>query len=380
MPFPSGLKPFLRFQKLPGTALAQARAAIEGDVDFRKRLASLATIDFVDQLGLLWLTRPDGWSETVAEIRPVKLVDDEAALRREERRRLAAQASALRGRVELLNLATDLERERTAKSDVMAEFDRLRGELDDMRTRLREAQRAEHAAAQALAKVESELHDARSTASVPEPNPVAEPTSRPVIDTTAVRTLLDDAVSASTDALRLLTAAIGELHEVDDQAESGAARPERQGHARRKAIRLPGGVLADTVESAEFLLRSKGARTLIDGYNVAKLGWPSLDLDHQREQCIVAAENMAKRWNMTVTIVFDGATIEGAHTSTRRRVRIVYSPAGVSADDVLRAEVACVDVGKPVVVVTNDRAIITDVVAAGANTVSSDDFLVLLRR
>ena len=31
----------------------------------------------------------------------------------------------------------------------------------------------------------------------------------------------------------------------------------------------------------------------------------------------------------------------------------------------------------PVVVVTNDRAIITDVVAAGANTVSSDDFLVL---
>jgi predicted RNA-binding protein with PIN domain len=81
-----------------------------------------------------------------------------------------------------------------------------------------------------------------------------------------------------------------------------------------------------------------------------------------------------------MTIVFDGATIEGAHTSTRRRVRIVYSPAGVSADDVLRAEVAAVEVNKPVVLVTNDRAIVTDVAAAGANTVSSDDFLVLLRR
>jgi predicted RNA-binding protein with PIN domain len=52
----------------------------------------------------------------------------------------------------------------------------------------------------------------------------------------------------------------------------------------------------------------------------------------------------------------------------------------VSADDVLRAEVAAADVAKPVVVVTNDRAIITDVVAAGANTISSNDFLHLLRR
>jgi predicted RNA-binding protein with PIN domain len=89
---------------------------------------------------------------------------------------------------------------------------------------------------------------------------------------------------------------------------------------------------------------------------------------------------MAKRWNMTATIVFDGANVEGAHAASRRRVRIVYSPAGVSADDVLRAEVAAQDPEKPVVVVTNDRAIIKDVVAAGANTIASDDFLVLLRR
>ncbi len=81
-----------------------------------------------------------------------------------------------------------------------------------------------------------------------------------------------------------------------------------------------------------------------------------------------------------MTIVFDGATVEGAHAPTRRRVRIAYSPEGVSADDVLRAEVAGIGPDQPVVVVTNDRAIITDVVAAGANTVSSDDFLVLTRR
>jgi predicted RNA-binding protein with PIN domain len=138
--------------------------------------------------------------------------------------------------------------------------------------------------------------------------------------------------------------------------------------------------LAGTAEAAEFLLRVKGAVILIDGYNVAKLGWPALELDEQREHSIKATENMAKRWNISMTIVFDGASVEGAHSSTRRKVRITYSPKGVSADDVLRAEVAGVDSTKPVVIVTNDRAIITDVTAQGANTVSSDDFLALLRR
>jgi predicted RNA-binding protein with PIN domain len=138
--------------------------------------------------------------------------------------------------------------------------------------------------------------------------------------------------------------------------------------------------LAGTIEAAEFLLRVKGAVILIDGYNVAKLGWPDLELDQQREQSITATENMAKRWNVGLTIVFDGASVEGAHSSTRRKVRITYSPKGVSADDVLRAEVAGVDSAKPVVVVTNDRAIITDVVAQGANNVSSNEFLAVLRR
>ena len=177
----------------------------------------------------------------------------------------------------------------------------------------------------------------------------------------------------------MLNEALAELAPVDDAAPD-PARQNRQRPARRKPMRLPGGVLAGSVEAAEFQLRLKGALVLVDGYNVAKLGWPTLDLEQQREQSIMAAENLAKRWNMAMTIVFDGASVEGAHSSTRRRVRITYSPAGMSADDLVRAEVAAADVAKTVVVATNDRAIITDVAALGANTVSSDDFLVLLRR
>jgi predicted RNA-binding protein with PIN domain len=373
MPFPVELRRFLRFHKLPPTALAQVRAAIEGDPDFRKRLASVATTELVDEIGALWLSRPDDWEQAIADLLPQRIVDDESALRREERRRLAAQQAAARSGAELLGVTAELERERAAKSALTAERDRLRGELGEVRARLREAQRAEHATAQALAKVESEVVELRGAA----PEPI--PTLTPTVDAAAARSLIDDAVLASGDILRLLSEALAALAPVDDAA-TDPARQNRQSRARRQPVRLPGGVLAGSVEAAEFHLRIKGAHVLVDGYNVAKLGWPTLDLEHQREQSIMAAENLAKRWNMAMTIVFDGASVEGAHSSTRRRVRITYSPAGMSADDLLRAEVAGADVAKPVVVVTNDRAIITDVTALGANTVSSDDFLVLLRR
>ena len=375
--FPAELKRFLRFHKLPPTALSQVRAAIDGDEDFRKRLASVATTELMDEVGVLWLIRPDGWEQSVADLLPEQVVDDAAALRREERRRVAAQEAAARARAEMLGLAGELERERAAKAVLTSEGDRLRSELEDLRQRLRETQRAEHATAQALAKAEGELDDLRRNAAVPVPTPEPAP---PVLDTTAAKGLLEDAVSASTDVVRMLTEALGELAAVGVEATADELPPGRPTRARRKPMRLPGGVIAGTIEASEFLLRVKGAERLIDGYNVAKLGWPALELDQQREQCMAAVENMAKRWNMPITIVFDGASVEGAHATVRRKVRIVYSAAGVSADDVLRAEVAATDVAKPVVVVTNDRAIITDVVAAGANTVSSDNFLALLRR
>lgn len=373
--FPPELKRFLRFHKLPPAALSQVRAAVEGDDDFRSRLASVATIELVDQSGMLWLARPPGWEEEIAALVPEQAGDGETAMRREERRRQAAQESAARARAELLSLGAELERERGAKAGLVADVDRLRAEVDELRQRLREAQRAEHATTQALAKTESDLHEARQA-----PLQAVAP-AVPTLDAAALHDLIDGALSTSAESVRLLTEALREIEERDDpvgfEPEVPAPRSRR---SRRKAVRLPGGVLAGSVESAEFLLRTIGANTLIDGYNVAKLGWPSLDLDHQREQITVAAENLAKRWNIAMTIVFDGAAVEGAHASGRRRVRIVYSPAGVSADDVLRDEVAALGHDQPVVVVTNDRAIITDVVAAGANSVTSDAFLALSRR
>jgi predicted RNA-binding protein with PIN domain len=119
---------------------------------------------------------------------------------------------------------------------------------------------------------------------------------------------------------------------------------------------------------------------LIDGYNVAKLGWPALALDMQRQVLLDAVENVARRYGSDLTVVFDGAEVIGASSDQRRLVRVVYSPEGVIADDVIRSEVARLPASRHVIVVTNDKAIVTDVRAMGANTVSSDRFVALARR
>ena len=147
------------------------------------------------------------------------------------------------------------------------------------------------------------------------------------------------------------------------------------GPAGRIALALPGGVARDSRRATEHLLRAARALVLVDGYNVAKRAWPEDDLAVQRSRCLDLVDDVARRFGADVTVVFDGADVVGAHAPGRRLARVVFSSAGVTADDVIRAEVAGTSVERPVVVVTNDQAIRRDVAAAGANLVTSDAFL-----
>ena len=114
-------------------------------------------------------------------------------------------------------------------------------------------------------------------------------------------------------------------------------------------------------------------------WSVAKLAWPKLDLAGQRVVLLDAVENLARRYGSDVTVMFDGADIVGANADQRRVIRVVYSPEGVIADDVIRDEVRRLPASRPVVVVTNDQEIVRDVRAMGANTMSSDQLLALIR-
>ena len=331
----------------------------------------VATRELVDEIGMLWLTRPDGWQDQAATLAAgsgPRSLDDAGELRREQRRREAAEAAATRSRLDLTSAREQLAAAQAAAAVNDAEVQRLAAELAAMRTQLQQLERAvkkraagADAATERAGSIEAELAGVRAelAAAVAARDAALADRAEPhggAFDVERVRALLHEALAATRGP-----------------AASGRRR-------QRKPIAVPGGLYGNSDAAAEHLLRTPDVVVLIDGYNVAKLGWPGLSLEQQRNKCIETAENVARRWGTLLHVIFDGTTVVGARASGRRLVRVSYSPEGVIADDVLRAEVAALDADRHVVVVTNDQAVITDIRAAGANSLSSDAFLALARR
>ena len=384
LPVPSSLKPHLHKPRLPTSSLGAVRRIVEGDDVFRSRVAVGAVPELVDPIGMLWLRRPPGWEaqveELVASVEADRAAAESAALlHREEKRREAAEHAAARTRAELVELhdrvaalGAELHDRRADVAKLQDELAEVRAELVDARIELRHARDREAAAVGRAERADAERRAAldRSVA--------AEGVRDEVLADRAAVTA-DAAELASAAALAGdLAAQLAALARRGDDRVVGAGGADDE-RARRRPLSLPGGVANDSDAATAFLIRS-GASVLVDGYNVAKLGWPDRDLALQRRALLDATENLARRHGADVTVVFDGADVVGAHTDERRLVRVVWSPAGVIADDVLRAEVARLPVGRPVVVVTNDAAVVADVRAAGANVVSSNRFLTLARR
>jgi predicted RNA-binding protein with PIN domain len=106
---------------------------------------------------------------------------------------------------------------------------------------------------------------------------------------------------------------------------------------------------------------------VVDGYNVTKTAWPELPLERQRERLLTGLAPLAARSGAEVTVVFDAAdTAERPLVNRPRGVRVLFSPVGVIADDVIRDVVAAEPRGRPVVVVSSDRAVAVDVASSGA--------------
>ena len=120
-----------------------------------------------------------------------------------------------------------------------------------------------------------------------------------------------------------------------------------------------------------------GAHLIVDGYNVTKTGYPDLTLAEQRDRLIRALGALSARTAVEVTVVFDGAAVVAAPASTRQ-VRVVFSPPGVIADDVVRKMAAAEPAGRVVVVVSSDREVIDGVRRSGARTAPSIVLLDLL--
>lgn len=375
LPAPKELRRFYGSRRLTNAALGRVRRIVEGDDEFRRALAAGALPELVDEVGRLWLVRPEGWqaqaTELIAEAEDVEhKAGLQAALRREEKRRAAAEQAAARVAVEVEAARREAETARAEAVQMRARVEELEERLGAADRELRQARtEARHERDRLLARIdrlEQRDHDAPSSAECGGEQVAADDGAEIEalrVEAAELRRRLDTARAA-------LGAVLDELVVPTDDAGASAA-------SGRTPLTLPGGVLASSVEAARFLVRS-GALVMIDGYNVTKSGWGDRPLLEQRRSLISRVDDLAARHGTEAVVVFDGAAVEGAHRLNRQHVTVLYSAPGESADDLIRAQVARLPVERNVVVVTSDGEIVRDVRAQGANVVPSIAFFALL--
>ncbi len=253
--------------------------------------------------------------------------------------------------------------------------DRLRQRLRDQGSRLRAEQDRAAAEARAAAAEAAELRAERdaATASAAGWQRTAEASvARAEAAAQTIQELRRSAGAHRARSDRRLELLLGAL----EGAAAGLRREwdligGGQDPADEVAERLAGPVAgAERTSDPARLLAWLGlprAHLIVDGYNVTKTGYPGLSLTDQRDRLIRALAALSARVSLESTVVFDGAAVATARPPGRG-IRVLFSPPGVQADDVIRDLVAAEPSGRVVVVVSSDREVVDSVGRHGART------------
>jgi predicted RNA-binding protein with PIN domain len=296
--------------------------------------------------------------------------------------KLENELKQLRGELDLAQGAADLVR-----SDGEAELDRLRKRLREQGVKLREAKDAAAAAGEEMARLRTEVDGQLTdlTAQRDREKERAETerkkARRAEADAEVARQSAREARQADEVRLALLVDTL-------DGAVTGLRRELALGGGGPRPADLVRGATAaqgtvgrvEDPAALDRLLALPSVHLVVDGYNVTKTGYPDLSLADQRDRLTHQLASLAARTSAEVTLVFDGAGVVAVPSAAPRGVRVLFSDPGVLADDVIRALVAAEPEGRPVVVVTSDRAVADSVRRRGAHPVPSAVLLARLGR
>ncbi|MCW2798171.1 NYN domain-containing protein [Nocardioides sp.] len=388
-----------RRARLGATAIA---AALDGDEDLRERVARQVSVkrapgldslteggadgpvDPSERAALAWLLRPEGWREVLSAALP-EISEAPAASARED-----ARVARLQRKLDQVDQAV---RELRAQHRVQVE--ELRSENKALRRKLgesRSAERAAHAAAEdRSSESDRALEEARASLAAQEKElrrlriQVAQRESEASADRRAARTDRDETTVRARILLdTVIDAATGLRRELALPAASGAPGDRIEKELAGNDARGPASSMSlgtDSPGVVEQYLSMPRARLIIDGYNVSKTAWPSSSLEAQRLRLLGAIAPLVARTGAETTVVFDAAAVSARPVvNVPRGVKVVFSPEGVIADDVIRDLVAAEPVGRVVVVVTSDQALVKDVLADGARPATADSLIGLLSR
>ena len=369
---------------------ATAIGAALDDEEFRERAGvqvaarpEPAAEDDVAVAARAWVTRPEGWAEVVAEraSRVAAVAPPDA--RDRELDRLRARLAEAEDTVRELRAG-----QREVEDRHKEEHTSLRRKVGEARTAEREARAEAERATAELAAARGEVGDRVAALEKENRRLRAEVERRDAEDLQARRLARTERDEVTLRARLLLEtvvdAATGLRRELALPPVEGTPGDRVAADVAAAGVRTPssaGALGAAHPAVLEQLLAMPRARLIVDGYNVSKHAWPSSSLEAQRNRLAGSLAALVARTGAETTVVFDAAeTDHRPPVVAPRGVRVLYSPRGVLADDVVRDLVGVEPQGRVVVVVTADRAVATDVAAAGARVVDPDALLGLLSR
>jgi len=417
---PPTLRPLLKLQRLSTGSLRAARSAVDADDELRAAVAEQAQPADPERLAWMWLARSPGWDELLESVLMAATAEDRATEREQaersaqrrlqqleakQRRTAEALAEAQQDAARLRQRLTEASRagvqDRAELSELRATAARQQDELSRNAVRAQQAeeklgaQRAERRALQAeLAGVRSELSDLRTeldrhrapatarqapqdrAAPIPDgATPVGsrpEATGGPAAGTDLEA--LRSAVGRAAEILGLLGAADSATPPPSGPRGGAASGDPANVPTRRRPLRAGRGLRSDTPQGLLDLLTRPGVVVLVDGYNVAKLRWPHLAVDLQRQRLVAALEELANRTATGFDVIFDGAdlTVWRQARPGSGLVRVSFTAEGQEADDDIIARVTGLEADRGVIVVTNDRRVQDGVARLGATVVASD--------
>lgn len=403
---PAQLRQYARFTptrraKFAGNAMA---TAVESDPVFRGRVAEKlreaqadlaaalesgappAAADPLDVAAAAYVLRPAGW---------VKLV----AAAGEEAQRADAERVDEEARRELDRLREELahvrELQRAGVDQVRAELEAVRKEAESLQRKLRSALSDVKRGDAALRKVNAEIDGIRAESAarvttaesetrrlksrLAEVESALETSRRATregrsIEDMRLRLLLDTVLDAAAGLRRELALPPVSTRPADtvEAVEPGRMTPK---DIAARALSETDPALLDQ------LLALPQAHLVVDGYNVTKTGYPTMPLEKQRLRLLGGLSMLAAQTGAEMTCVFDGAELAApVLLAPPRGVRVLFSKAGVTADELIRQLVRAEPPGRPVVVVSTDREVADGVAKAGARPVTSALLLKRLSR
>ena len=276
------------------------------------------------------------------------------------------------------------------------EREKLRKARDEGRRRAEEAQRQIAALQARLSELDSEVAAARAeTASLStELAKARKAADRAAADLDRerrkARLAIEKAQAAAAQARGEVKELRREVRSLRSDLDKRKGAPKKKPTAKaakpvapkgpRRALPVPKGRFEDDPATLEAWLQTDGVQLLVDGYNasMSKEGFGHLDLAAQRQRLVDGVVKLARRLNVSTTIVFDGSDVSGTSRQPRGPAKVHYSAPDEIADDHLIGLIESMP-PVPVVVATSDRELQERAASLGATVASSEQLLSLLR-